>query len=227
VVQIIDDIADQTNLLALNAAIEAARAGEHGKGFAVVANEVRKLAERSSRETKQISELIKQVQAATQNAVDAMEAGALKVDQGTARADLARQVLGEILAAVDNTVQRVTEIAASAPAMAASSRGVVDAMYAMGAVVEENMAATEEMSAQAAEVDTAISSIASVSETQRASTEDVSASTEQMSTQMLQMSTQARSLAATAQLLKNMVSQFELDDEAPPKDNVTPLRRAA
>jgi methyl-accepting chemotaxis protein len=230
VVETIDDIAEQTNLLALNAAIEAARAGEHGRGFAVVADEVRKLAERSSRETRQIADLIREVQGATRQAVGAMQSGATKVEQGSARADLAGRALGEILIAVDSTVQQVTEIAASAQQMAAASRSVVEVMESISAVVEENTASTEEMAAQANQVTGAIENIAAVSEEQSASTEEVSASTEEMSSQVQQMVVQAQELAETAEQLRNMVTGFKLhnDDDTPrPTRDVVALRRAA
>ena len=96
IVELINDIAEQTNILSLNAAIQAAMAGDAGRGFAVVADEVQRLAERSGEATKQIADLVKTIQADTNEAVASMEQATKGVVEGTRLADAAGQALGEI-----------------------------------------------------------------------------------------------------------------------------------
>ena len=146
IVQVIDDIADQTNLLALNAAIEAARAGEQGRGFAVVADEVRKLAERTTKATKEIATMIKQIQKDTAGAVESMSRGTDEVEKGRALAERSGVSLTAIITGSQKVVDVVTQVAAASEEQAAASEEISKNIEAISSVTQESAAGIQQIS---------------------------------------------------------------------------------
>ena len=181
ILEVINDISNQTNLLALNAAIEAARAGEHGKGFSVVAQEVRILAEGSSKSSEKISRIIEEIQNETKNAVLSMEAGTIETVKGTKIA----QATGEIF----DKIKEITD-------------QISDQIGGISAASQEISAGTEEVSAS-------VNDLTVIAQKNSTSAFEIEGRTEQQLESMDQLSDAAQELNGLAYELQLMITKFK------------------
>lgn len=210
IIEVISDIAEQTNLLALNAAIEAARAGEHGRGFAVVADEIRKLAERSSKSTRDIDTLIQRIKDGTVEAVGAMNDGLKEVSAGKELADQA----GEVLKLLQVVVRETNDYAHNMDELVSKTqKAMLDVskdMEKLEVLANENDSASSMMTGLTEEVVSATTQIAAISEENAASSEEVSASVEELTASAEEVAASAKQLADASAELKRLVSSFEV-----------------
>ncbi len=208
IVAAIDEIADQTNLLALNAAIEAARAGEHGRGFAVVATEVRALAERSQRATREIDGILAAIRADALRAAGAVRESAKATSSGVEVTRAADAALAQIRDAIEATSRIAADVAARAAQMRAGSTELAERIASVAADAEKNAVGASSQQSVTAEIDRLITTIAGHAQQTALTMQQISAATEQSAAQLKRVDASTFHTRERAEALDDVLSAF-------------------
>ncbi|MGF7059814.1 methyl-accepting chemotaxis protein [Brassicibacter mesophilus] len=183
IITFIDNISKQTNLLALNAAIEAARAGEYGRGFTVVAEEIRALAEQTLEASRNIVNIINEIQTEVKLVSKSMEEGIAEVNKGN-------QVIDKTTKSFSNIVDETDKV----------FKGVED----FAVIVEE-------LSENMKVIESSISQVSAISQETASGTQTVLASTEEQQSAIHQINQSAEELNEMAEKLEDMIKEFKID----------------
>jgi methyl-accepting chemotaxis protein len=176
VVEVIDQVAAETKLLSLNASIVATQAGQHGKAFNVVAGQIAKLAERTASSSREITQLIRSVQATARQAVTAAAEGSQSVDEGVRRTRGAADALGQIIASAGESSSNVSGIAEASQRQSQALREVEDAFRGVREVLTHIGRAVTEQRRAAGRVHEAMERTSEVTQqVERAGAEQVQA----------------------------------------------------
>lgn len=211
IIKTIQDIADQTNLLSLNAAIEAARAGEHGKGFAVVAEEVRKLAENSASQTREIQQIITDIQMLTGETLEAVQYGSEQVMNGTGSVNQVGLAFKEIAESISRVESNIACTVEDADVIKALVDQVSSHTSTMNTNVRETQMSVEEIRIKVADVSSNIDDLRSVSEQNVSVAKDIGLLAESQKQTAAYMADKANEVRDNSADLMNQLSQFTAD----------------
>jgi methyl-accepting chemotaxis protein len=228
IIKTVDDMADRTNLLALNSAVEAARAGEHGEGFRVLAEEIRDLAVEERENTRQITQIIKDIQKSMRLAVESVESGKSSVDDGIRQAQSSREALDIIVKQVQQANQMAKQISTATEEQLSVSNAIVKAMEEAKKQILELDSALEEQSISGQQIEKAAEDMRKLTEGVRTAMQQQVISARETAKAIQEIdriaqnalatateaSKAADSLKASAENLLSSISQFKISPDS-------------